>query len=55
MDKEALPVPIMPPPPSRMNNPPLSPPYDTIHDDLALYKTMTQLDPTDQFFAAMKN
>jgi hypothetical protein len=45
----------MPPSPSRTINPPLSSPYDTIHDDLALYKTMTHSDPTDQFFATMKN
>jgi hypothetical protein len=54
-DKEASPIQVMPLPPSRMTNPPLSSPYDTIHDDLALYKTMTHLNPTDQFFAAMKN
>jgi hypothetical protein len=34
---------------------PSSYPYDTIHNDLALYKTKTRLDPTDQFFAVMKN
>jgi hypothetical protein len=34
---------------------PSSSPYDTIHKDLALYKTKTHSDPTDQFFAAMKN
>jgi hypothetical protein len=28
---------------------------DTIHKDLALYKTKPHLDPTDQFFAAMTN
>jgi hypothetical protein len=46
-DKEASPVQGMPPP--------LSSPYDTIHEDLALYKTKPHLDPTDQFFAAMRN
>jgi uncharacterized circularly permuted ATP-grasp superfamily protein len=45
----------MPLPPSRMTNPPSSSPYDTIHEDLALYKTKIHLDPADQFFAAMKN
>jgi hypothetical protein len=54
-DKEASPVQVMPLPPSRMINPPLSSPYDTIHEDLALYKTMTHSDPIDQFFAAIKN
>jgi hypothetical protein len=34
---------------------PSSSPYDTIHEDLALYKTKTHLDPMDQFFAAVKN
>jgi hypothetical protein len=33
----------------------LSSPYDTIHEDLALYKTKTRSDPMDQFFVAMKN
>jgi hypothetical protein len=33
--------------------PPSSSSYDAIHDDLALYKTKTHSDPTDQFFAAM--
>jgi hypothetical protein len=28
--------------------------YDTIHTDLALYKTKTRLDPTNRFFVAMK-
>jgi hypothetical protein len=55
MDKEGSPIKVMPPPPSLTTNPPLSSPYDTIHEDLALYKTMTHLDPIDQFFAAMKN
>jgi hypothetical protein len=45
----------MPPPPSRTTNPPPSSPYDTIHENLSLYKTMTRSDPTDQFFAEMKN
>jgi hypothetical protein len=54
-DKEASPVQVMPPPPSRMTNPPSSYPYDTIHKDLALYKTKTHSDPIDQFFAVMKN
>jgi hypothetical protein len=36
-------------------SPPSSSPYDTIHEDLALYKTKNRLDPTDQFFVAMKN
>jgi hypothetical protein len=35
--------------------PPSSSPYDTIHEDLALYKTKTHSDPTHQFFATMKN
>jgi hypothetical protein len=43
------------PPPSWTTNPPSSSPYDTIHEDLALYKTKTRSDPTDQFFMAMKN
>jgi hypothetical protein len=38
-----------------MTNPPLSSPYDTIHEDLALYKIKTHSDPTNQFFATMKN
>jgi hypothetical protein len=52
---EASLVPVMPPTPSRMTNLPPSSPYDTIHKDLALYNTKTHSDPTDQFFAAMKN
>jgi hypothetical protein len=36
-------------------SPPSSSPYNTIHDDLPLYKIKTCLDPTDHFFAAMKN
>jgi hypothetical protein len=35
--------------------PPSSSLYDTIHEDLALYKTKTHSDPMDQFFVAMKN
>jgi hypothetical protein len=35
--------------------PPSSSPYDTIHEDLALYKTKPRSDPTDQFFVAMRN
>jgi hypothetical protein len=35
--------------------PPSSSPYDTIHEDLALYKTKLRSDPTDQFFAATRN
>jgi hypothetical protein len=35
--------------------PPSSSPYDTIHEDLALYKTKPHLDLTDQFFVAMRN
>jgi hypothetical protein len=54
-DKEASPVSVMPPPPSRTTNPPLSSPHNTIHKDLALCKIMTHLDPTDQFFMAIKN
>jgi hypothetical protein len=46
-DKEASPVHDMPPPSSS--------PYDTIHEDLALYKTKPHSDPTDQFFATMRN
>jgi hypothetical protein len=34
---------------------PSSSPYDTIHEDLALYKTKPHSDPTDQFFAVMRN
>jgi hypothetical protein len=54
-DKKASPVKVMPPPPSHTTNAPLSSPYDTIHQDLGLYKTMTRSDPMDQFFEAMKN
>jgi hypothetical protein len=46
-EKETSPVLGMPPPSSS--------PYDTIHEDLALYKMEPHSDPTDQFFAAMKN
>jgi hypothetical protein len=46
-DKEGSPIQVMPPP--------MSSPYDTIHKDIALYKTKTHSDPMDQFFAAMKN
>jgi hypothetical protein len=46
-NKEASPVQGMPLPSSS--------PYDTIHEDLALYKTKPRLDPTDQFFTAMRN
>jgi hypothetical protein len=35
--------------------PPSSSPYDTIHEDLGLYKAMTHSDPTNQFFVVMKN
>jgi hypothetical protein len=36
--------------------PPLSSfPYDTIHEDLAFYKTKPCSDPMDQFFATMRN
>jgi hypothetical protein len=35
--------------------PPSSSPSDTIHKDLALYKTKPCSDRTDQFFAAMRN
>jgi hypothetical protein len=52
----------MPPPPSRTINPPPeqddhppSSPYDTIHQDIALYKTMSHSDPMNQFFEEMKN
>jgi hypothetical protein len=45
----------MSPPPFRTTNSPPSSPYDTIHEDLTLYKTMAHSDPRDQFFAAMKN
>jgi hypothetical protein len=34
---------------------PSSSPYDTIHEDLALYKTKPRSDPTNQFFTAMRN
>jgi hypothetical protein len=30
-------------------------PYDTIHEDLALYKTKPRSDPTGQFFVIMRN
>jgi hypothetical protein len=46
-DKEASPVQGMPPPSSS--------PHDTIHEDLGLYKTKPRSDPTNQFFAAMRN
>jgi hypothetical protein len=46
-DKEASPVQGMPLPSSS--------PYDTIHVDLALYKTKPRSDPTDQFLATMRN
>jgi hypothetical protein len=36
-------------------SPPSSSPYDTIHEDLALYKIKPHSDPMDQFFAAMRN
>jgi hypothetical protein len=29
--------------------------YDTIHEDLALYKTKPRSDPMNPFFAAMRN
>jgi hypothetical protein len=32
-----------------------SSPHDTIHKDLGLYKTKPYSDPTNQFFAAMRN
>jgi hypothetical protein len=35
--------------------PPSSSPYDTIHEDLALYKIKPCSDPTDKFFVAMRN
>jgi hypothetical protein len=35
--------------------PPSSSPFDTIHEDLVLYKTKPHSDLTDQFFAAMRN
>jgi hypothetical protein len=35
--------------------PPLSSPYDTIHEELAPYKTKPHSDLTDQFFVAMRN
>jgi hypothetical protein len=35
--------------------PPSSSPYDTIHEDIALYKTKTHSDLINQFFATMKN
>jgi hypothetical protein len=46
-DKEASSVQGMPPPSSS--------PHDTIHKDLGLYKTKPHSDPTDQFFATMRN
>jgi hypothetical protein len=54
-DKEPSPIQVMPPPQSHTTNPPLSSPYDKIHEDLALYKTMKHLDPTNKFFMTMKN
>jgi hypothetical protein len=45
-EKKASPVQGMPPPSSS--------PHDTIHEDLGLYKTRPHLDPTDQFFVAMR-
>jgi hypothetical protein len=54
-DKEASPVLVMTSSPSHTTNPPPSSPYDTIHEGLALYKIETHSNPTDQFFAAMKN
>jgi hypothetical protein len=35
--------------------PPSSSPYDTIHEDLALYKIKPRSDPMDQFFVTMRN
>jgi hypothetical protein len=46
-DREASPVQVMPPPSSS--------PYDTIHEDLGLYKATTRSDPTNQFFVKIKN
>jgi hypothetical protein len=46
-DKEASPIQGM--------SPPSSSPYDTIHEDLALYKIKPRSDPTDKFFVAMRN
>jgi hypothetical protein len=46
-DKEASSVQGMPPPSSS--------PHDTIHKELGLYKTKPHSDPTDQFFATMRN
>jgi hypothetical protein len=46
-DKEVSPVQGLPPP--------LSSPYDTIHEDLALYKIKPHSDLTNQFFASMRN
>jgi hypothetical protein len=39
----------------RVCPPPSSSPYDTIHEDLALYETKPRSDPTDQIFATMRN
>jgi hypothetical protein len=67
MDKEASlptssPIKDMPLPPSPTTNPPPeqddhppSSPYNTIHQDLGLYKIKTHLDPTNQFFDTLKN
>jgi hypothetical protein len=46
-DNEASPIQGMPRPASS--------PHDTIHEDLGLYKTKPRSDPTDHFFAAMRN
>jgi hypothetical protein len=35
--------------------PPSSSPYDTIHEDLVLYKIKLLSNPTNQFFVAMRN
>jgi hypothetical protein len=64
-DKKA---PQLPPPPTETESPkdkeapsvqgkPLSSssPYDTIHEDLAFYKTKPCSNPMDQFFAIMRN
>ena len=53
------PVKVMPQPPSTANPPPEQDhppsPYNTIHQELALYKPNTRSDPTNKFFEAMKN
>jgi hypothetical protein len=54
------PITVMCQPPSPTTNPPpeqdlsLSSPYNTIHQELGLYKPNTRLDSTNKFFEVMK-